>query len=44
MTLRELWDGRRAGLEGACDKYGADDAFPIEDMGEILPGLNGRKV
>lgn len=36
---RELWDGRRAGLEGAVELYGADDAFPIEDIGDILPGL-----
>lgn len=35
----ETWHGRRVGLEGACDIYGADDAFPIEDMDEILPGL-----
>ena len=37
--LREMWDGRRAGLDGAVETYGADDAFPIEDMGEILPGM-----
>jgi Xaa-Pro aminopeptidase len=36
---RETWDGYRAGPEGACDQYGADDAFPITDMDEILPGL-----
>ncbi len=36
---RELWDGHRAGLEGAVAEYGADDAFPIEDIDEILPGL-----
>ena len=35
----ETWDGLRAGLEGAVEKYGADDAFPIEDMDDILPGL-----
>ncbi|MEM7027299.1 MAG: Xaa-Pro aminopeptidase [Pseudomonadota bacterium] len=35
----ETWHGRRAGLKGAIDIYGADDAFPIEDMDEILPGL-----
>ena len=35
----EAWHGRRAGLEGACDIYGADDAFPIDDMDDILPGL-----
>ena len=36
---REQWDGSRAGLEGACDVYGADDAFPIGDVDDILPGL-----
>ncbi len=36
---RETWDGRRAGLEGACAQYGADDAFPITDLDDILPGL-----
>ncbi|MEL7297911.1 MAG: aminopeptidase P N-terminal domain-containing protein [Pseudomonadota bacterium] len=36
---RELWDGQRAGTDGACDGFGADDAFPIDDIGDILPGL-----
>jgi Xaa-Pro aminopeptidase len=36
---RETWDGRRAGTEGATRQYGADDAFPITDIDEILPGL-----
>jgi Xaa-Pro aminopeptidase len=36
---RETWDGRRAGTEGATRDYGADDAFPISDIDEILPGL-----
>lgn len=36
---RELWDGARAGPEGATEDYGADDAFPITDIDEILPGL-----
>jgi Xaa-Pro aminopeptidase len=36
---RESWDGRRAGPAGAVRTYGADDAFPIADMDEILPGL-----
>ena len=35
----ETWHGRRAGLEGACELYGADDAFPIDDLDDILPGL-----
>jgi Xaa-Pro aminopeptidase len=36
---REAWDGRRAGPAGAAREFGADDAFPITDMDEILPGL-----
>lgn len=36
---RETWDGRRAGPTGACRDFGADDAFPIADIDEILPGL-----
>lgn len=43
---KEIWDGKRAGLEGARELYGADDAFPIDDIDEILPGLleNREKV
>ncbi|MFO1394773.1 MAG: Xaa-Pro aminopeptidase [Steroidobacteraceae bacterium] len=37
--VRETWDGRRAGPEGATRDYGADDAFPIGDIDDILPGL-----
>ncbi|MBH3455423.1 Xaa-Pro aminopeptidase [Pseudomonas monteilii] len=41
---RELWDGLRAGQEGAVRDFGADDAFPITDIDEILPGLiEGRE-
>ena len=35
----EQWHGARAGLEGACDTFGADDAFPYGDLDDILPGL-----
>lgn len=41
--LREMWDGRRAGLQGAIDNHGAHDAFPIDDINEILPGLMEEK-
>ncbi|MGE0581360.1 MAG: Xaa-Pro aminopeptidase [Steroidobacteraceae bacterium] len=43
---RETWDGRRAGPTGATRDYDADDAFPIGDIDEILPGLleNREKV
>jgi Xaa-Pro aminopeptidase len=36
---RETWDGPRAGPEGAIARFGADDAFPIGDIEDILPGL-----
>lgn len=36
---RETWDGNRAGLEGAVEQYRADDAFPIDDINDIIPGL-----
>ncbi|HEU0225274.1 MAG TPA: aminopeptidase P N-terminal domain-containing protein [Steroidobacteraceae bacterium] len=39
---REAWDGARAGPEGAVKQYGADDAFPVGDIDEILPGLLER--
>jgi Xaa-Pro aminopeptidase len=37
--VRESWDGAWAGTDGAVEHYGADDAFPIADIDEILPGL-----
>jgi Xaa-Pro aminopeptidase len=36
---RELWDGDRVAPAGAVERFGADDAFPIGDIDEILPGL-----
>lgn len=36
---RELWDGLRAGQEGAQRAYGADQAFAIGAIDTILPGL-----
>ena len=36
---REAWDGPRAGPEGAVERFGMDDAYPITDLDEILPGL-----
>ncbi len=39
----EIWDGIRAGQEGACKTYGADQAFPFADLEKELPGiLEGR--
>ncbi|MBP6513645.1 MAG: aminopeptidase P N-terminal domain-containing protein [Steroidobacteraceae bacterium] len=40
--VREAWDGSRAGPEGAVARHGADDAFPVADIDEILPGLLER--
>ncbi len=36
---RELWDGSRAGPDGVIEAHGADDAFPIDDIDDILPGI-----
>jgi Xaa-Pro aminopeptidase len=36
---REGWDGPRLGPERACEALGFDDAYPIDDLDDILPGL-----
>lgn len=43
---REIWDGRRAGVEGALAEYGADAAFPIGEFREKLVDLisNARNL
>ncbi len=41
--VAEAWNGKRAGLDGVCSEYGADDAFPITDIDDILPGLLENK-
>lgn len=35
----ETWHGRRFGQEGTIKNFNCDDAFPIDDIDEILPGL-----
>jgi Xaa-Pro aminopeptidase len=41
---QETWHGRRFGPEAAKEAFGADDAFPIDDIDDILPGLmEGRR-
>ncbi len=41
---RERWDGVIMGVERAGEWVGADDAFPIDDIDDILPGLiEGRE-
>ena len=34
---REVWTGRRAGVDGAVKEYGADAAFPLEELEKTLP-------
>lgn len=42
--LMETWNGRRLGVDQAPQVLDADDAFPIEDIDDILPGLlEGRE-
>ena len=36
---REAWEGARLGPEGAVDALQMDDAYPIDDIDDILPGL-----
>jgi len=38
---REIWNGRRAGVEGAKTVFGADQAFTIDELDKELPGLVG---
>lgn len=41
---RERWDGAFLGPEAAVEALGIDDAFPIDDIDDILPGLiEGRR-
>jgi Xaa-Pro aminopeptidase len=34
---REVWDGARAGVDGAVQTFGADAAFPIAELAQRLP-------
>jgi Xaa-Pro aminopeptidase len=36
---REIWNGRRAGVDGAKELHGADQAFTIDKLDEELPKL-----
>lgn len=36
---QELWHGSRTGTDGAVEAFAADDAFPIDDIDDILPGI-----
>ena len=43
---REVWDGPRAGVDGARALHGADEAFVVSELDEKLPTLlqNRRRV
>ena len=36
---KETWTGRRAGVEGAKERHGADEAFPVEEFDAKLQEL-----
>jgi Xaa-Pro aminopeptidase len=36
---REIWTGRRAGVEGAKETYGASEAYPAAEVDARLPAL-----
>ena len=36
---REVWDGPRAGVEGAIERFGANEAFAVNELDEKLPEL-----
>ena len=35
----EIWSGRRTGPEGAARDFFADEAYPIEALESVMPGL-----
>src|SRR5688572_6496975 len=42
---REIWDGRRAGVEGAKSEFGAHEALPIEEFGaKLTEYLDGAEI
>jgi Xaa-Pro aminopeptidase len=36
---KEMWDGERHGVEGAQKVFGADEAYPIQELDKKLPEL-----
>ena len=42
MPEREIWDGPRAGVEGAVERFGVDAAFPIAEIADRLPDYLGN--
>ena len=41
---QERWNGLRAGLEGACEQYAADRAYPVDEFAKRLPQLAGDRT
>jgi Xaa-Pro aminopeptidase len=41
---REIWDGHRAGPEGAVKQYRADQAYTLDQFAAMLPGLLGGRA
>ncbi|MGD9592808.1 MAG: Xaa-Pro aminopeptidase [Candidatus Berkiella sp.] len=37
--IAEQWTGPRAGIKGACEMFGADEAYPINLVDEKIPNL-----
>jgi Xaa-Pro aminopeptidase len=38
-----IWTGKHAGLDDAKELFGADEAYPIEELGKVLPDLLDQK-
>lgn len=36
---KEIWNGRRAGQQGAVERFGADEAHSIKEIDDLLPKL-----
>ena len=34
---REIWDGKRVGIDGAIEDFGADVGFPISEFDQKIP-------
>ena len=42
---REIWDGRRAGVEGAKNEFGAGESYPVAEFdGKLSEYLDGAEV
>ena len=42
---KAIWTGKHAGLEGAREQFGANEAYAIGDLADVLPSLlDGRRA